>query len=321
MITAMSSVVPAERVTTESFSDIHPKEFLEAFEAMTGIKERRINSDDSFQLGMKAITPLKMSGISFDMVRAVIFLTQTPGPQTMPAFSHKIQAALGLENDVVCFDVNQACAGFPYALFIADSILSKFNVGDQCLVVIADTLGSKIPSTDRSAGLLFGNGASAFIWERQEQSRESPRFLTYTNGKAADLLSFNMATKEFRMEGEAVMMFAFSAVAKLIQSGFEFELKRGDELFLHQANLTILNRIRTKLKITDPSQSPDTIQRFGNTTSASIPLTIASHARFNPSPIPVRAVACGFGAGFSAMACNFSYVPLHICGLTVSEGQ
>lgn len=282
MIKYVSAVVPAERVKNLQLTRFK-EDFLEKFVDSSGIVERRISKHTVEELMVGAARRLDLD---FASLGAVITVTQTPAHQ-MPGPGFFVCKELGISG-VPIFDLNCACDGYVKGIMVAE--LMAHSTEKPVLLFAGDTLGSFMPKDSPAVSLIFGNAATASL---------------ITPGPAYDGEAWSSSIPEGAhhlmsekgvpyMNGEAVTHFATSEVPKF----FKKHGIQGDSYYFHQANKMILGAIEKRLGL-DPKRIPHTFEYFGNTSSASIPLTMCMHP---PLDDEKRIVLCGFGAGLSISA-------------------
>ena len=254
----------------------------------TGIERRHFAADDEFtsDLAIKAaMNALKNANISANDIDTIVLATSTPD-QTFPSTATKVQTGLGMTSGFA-FDVQAVCAGFAYALTIANSLIVS-GQSKKILVIGAETFSRIMDWEDRTTCVLFGDGAGALILEAQEcegtsQDRGILSCDLSSDGKYNDLLyvdggvSTTQTTGVLRMQGQEVFK---HAVGKLAESGENAMSKAGitsedvDWIVPHQANLRIIKSTAKKMSV--PMEKVVlTVQDHGNTSAASIPLALS----------------------------------------------
>jgi len=274
----------------------------------TGIRERRIAADD------QALTDLALPGCEAALAQAgltgkdidlIIVATVTPDT-SFPSAGVVLADKLGAV-DAAAYDLSAGCTGFMYAVVQAYGMLAA-GVAHRALVVGGDLLSRIVDWNDRSTLVLFGDGAGAVVLERSEQ----PGFLALelgADGSGAENLwlpgsgsrLFDDADKRVKMNGREVFKFATrilvqSAEAVLDRAGFTID--DVDVYIPHQANVRIIDHATKKLGI--PSDRVViNVDRYGNTSSGSIPLALAeaqSDGRLQPGKLVLMT---GMGAGLT----------------------
>ena len=254
----------------------------------TGIKERRIASDDELtsDLGVKASKiALKRANIKVTDVDAVICATLTPDFLCMPATACIIASKLGIKN-VLAFDISAACSGFVYALYLAKSLVES-GAHKNILIVGAEKLSSVVDYTDRSTCILFGDGAGAAVIGATSNKNESIIDIQISaDGDYAHLLMTPRSrvthpkdekTLEYlQMSGNEVFKIA---VKTLTNDVIEILKKNNisssniDHFIPHQANYRIIEAVREKLNF-PIEKTVLTVHKYGNTSAASIPMAM-----------------------------------------------
>jgi 3-oxoacyl-[acyl-carrier-protein] synthase-3 len=253
----------------------------------SGIKQRHIAAKDqttahlAIEAGRMA---LERSGLKPEEIDGVIVATTTPD-QTFPAVAVKVQAALGI-NPGLAFDVQAVCTGFVYALSIANNFIAM-GQAKRILVIGAEKMSSIVDWNDRTACVLFADGAGAVILEAAEGKgtlADSGIISThlYANGNQADLLHTNGGPSStgsaghIIMQGREVFKYAVQYMADVVNEALDANGIKGsdlDWLVPHQANIRIIEATAKKLDL-PMDRVVVTVERHGNTSAASIPLAL-----------------------------------------------
>ncbi len=261
----------------------------------TGIAERRFVSDDQSNESLAtqaAKTALEKSGIDIGLVKVLIVATFTPDQKT-PSVSCNTAKNLGLSQDIICFDLNAACTGFVYALQTAHSLLSE-NDGKYALVIGSEVISKSLDMSDRSTAVLFGDGAGAVVIERTSGEH------AFVSGYVPDVDNVLYTDKKsgfLQMDGKAVFRFATEKMTYAIQKIFEEnDILLDDVSFIipHQANRRIIDYAQKKCNL-DESKIFINLDRYGNTSAASIPIALAEAN----IPTGKKILCVGFGAGLT----------------------
>lgn len=278
----------------------------------TGIKERRIAAEDesTATLGARAaLMALATAGLTPDQIDLVICATLSPDGM-FPASASLIQDKIGASN-AGAFDVNAACNGFIAALAAGAQFVDS-GAYERVLIVGAEVTSRILDWTDRSTCILFGDGAGAIVLERGEsggigsfvlKNDGAGASLLYARGPASSTASSALAGESFCivMDGREVFKFAVRAMEEVTR---EAATKAGiglDEityLVPHQANLRIMNAFAKALDI-GPERVISNVARYGNTSSASIPIALCEaweEGRLTPGD---RLVFVAVGGGLS----------------------
>jgi 3-oxoacyl-[acyl-carrier-protein] synthase-3 len=279
--------------------------------ARTGIRERRVAGPDesTATLAIAACaSAMKHAELTPDEIDLLIVATATP-EQPVPETSAIVQDGLGLRCGA--FDVGAACAGFVYALVVGASLVKTGGLR-AALVVGSETLTRIVDPMDRATRPLFGDGAAAVVlapgegllaWDLGCDGSAAGLLMVPAGGSRRPTSAATVAAGEhwLRMEGQEVFRRAVRAVvesasATLARAGVD---AADVALFVpHQANARIIEAAASRLGITN-ERTMVNIDRFGNTSAASIPLALAEAAdsgRLRPGDLVLLS---GFGAGMT----------------------
>ena len=255
----------------------------------TGIKERRIAKDEfTSDLGYKAaLQALERSNLDKSEIDAIICATITPDYFCMPSTACVIANKLGLKG-ITAFDISAACTGFIYLIDVAKSMIES-GEKKNILIVGAEKTSTIMDWSDRSICILFGDGAGAAVISA---SSDNPIIDVHTSsdGSKGDLLitpgcaivnPANSQTIEQRlnvmkMSGNDVFKIAVNTLTKDVVDILEknqIPPEKIDLFIPHQANLRIIEAVKQRLNF-DDSKCVVTVQKYGNTSSASIPMAI-----------------------------------------------
>lgn len=287
-----------------------------------GIRERRIADDDvcASDLCFKAAEKLiSDNGIERDSIQALIFVSQTSDyhqPATAPILQHR----LGLNKSTLSFDVNLACSGYVYGLSIAYSFCTQVGC-DRVLLLVGETMSKITSDLDRESKPLFGDAGTATLIEKGDYGNSV--FSLNSDGSGAEVMmipvggfrnpssieSFEYEEDakgnrrnghQFRMDGMDVFNFGMRVEPKDIKglvASAGLSMDDIDLLVYHQANKFMTDFFTKRLKFST-EKTPYSLDRFGNTSSASIPLTIVSELK-EKYPDREKVILSGFGAGLS----------------------
>jgi 3-oxoacyl-[acyl-carrier-protein] synthase-3 len=256
----------------------------------TGIAERHIagKHEPTSDLAAKAArSALESAGLDAGDLDLIITATVTPD-MIFPSAGCVIQSKIGACN-AAAFDIAAACSGFLYALSIGEQFI-KCGQYKNILVLGAETLSKITDWTDRGTCILFGDGAGAVILKGTEEERGILSTHLYSDGTLGDLLqvpaggSLMPATREtvegrlhyISMKGNQLFKIAVKALADAIQTAVTHHGMSPDDIDLfifHQANARIIQSVGDRMSIPE-SKIPLTIDKYGNTSSASIPITL-----------------------------------------------
>jgi len=258
----------------------------------TGIKERHIAADSEFtsDLGFKAAQiALQRSGIEKSEIDMVITATISPDYFCMPSTAAIISNKLGIKN-ATAFDLTAACTGSIYALSVAKAFIES-GMKKNVLIVGAEKLSAITDYTDRGTCILFGDGAGAAVISATDNKEEAIIDInTGADGEYADLLmtpnggtgsAHDSVDAEagscfMQMKGNETFKIAVRTLTKDVKEILENNNIKSEDIkhFIpHQANLRIIKAVGDALKMRD-DQVVITVEKYGNTSSASIPMAI-----------------------------------------------
>jgi 3-oxoacyl-[acyl-carrier-protein] synthase III len=261
----------------------------------TGIRERRIGGTTS-QLAIEAgRAALDKAGRRPDEIDAVILATTTPD-QIVPGTSAAVQDGIGVPGGA--FDVNAACSGFVYALTVAHGMLA---IGAERLLVIgAETLSRITDWDDRTVAVLVGDGAGAVVLEAVEGPGQLLSWVLGADGSLGHLLKCDHGGFLY-MDGKEIFRKAVRVVVESAEQAIAEAGLTVDDIDLmvpHQANLRIISAAGQRLGLPE-DKAVVVIDRYGNTSSASIPLALADAldtGRLGPGSVTLLS---GFGGGMT----------------------
>ena len=292
----------------------------------TGVIERRIAKSDicTSDLTIAAAEELMMKlNWNKSEVGLLICITQTPdfhGPMNASI----IQDKLGLTKECISFDIPIGCSGFVYGTSVLSSMMRSFGIS-KGLLLVGDTLSKQASPKDKSTQPLFGDAAAAIAYTLTND--ENDEFVFDLGGDGSGYKSlylkdggyrnpFNKNSLEYIvseddglerngchtiMEGMNVFSFGITTVPKTVKRVLEktdLKVEDVDFFVLHQANFFMNEMIRKKLKA-DIKQVPYSLNKFGNTSSATIPLTMVSELKSELEAKELDLLVCGFGIGLS----------------------
>lgn len=295
----------------------------ELFIKTVGIRYRRVAqqgvtaSDLCFEAANRLLSELNWSR---EEVNVLIFVTQTPD-YIIPNTSSLLQEKLGLSKNCLAFDINLGCSGYVYGLSVISSVLQNIPNG-KGLLLVGDVSTSIISKTDRSTTPLFSDAGSATALERrnagimhfnlQTDGKEYDDIIVPDGGFRSKTNEDSFVVKEFdkgvcrsnldmKLDGVKIFNFALREVAPNINTLLQEKSidKEGVDFFvLHQANLLMLESVRKKLQV--PAEKfPYSLHDFGNTSSATIPLTMLIKLADKVRAERIKWVLSGFGVGLS----------------------
>lgn len=267
----------------------------------TGIKTRHFCKSESVTdlAAGAARAALDKAGIRADDLAACVVCTVTP-ECSAPSMGCLVQGALGLPENIPCFDINVGCTGFVYGLQIVRGMLLQ-SEKRHALLLGAEALSRITDFTDRSTCVLFGDGAGAVVLALEE-GRPYGCVLGARCSKEAILIEGPGGKKPtIHMDGQAVFRFAVEAVPKCIdqllnQTGLS--LSDVDWFVPHQANQRIVDFAARRLGVA-PEKFYQNMVRYGNTSAASIPIALDEMSEQGLLRPGQKIVCVGFGAGLT----------------------
>lgn len=264
----------------------------------TGIEERRF-ADDSINTSDMAYEAakeaLKTSGITADQIGLILVATVTPD-HIFPTVATMIQDRLGATN-AAAMDVSAACAGFIYGVVTAKQFVES-GAYDYVLVVGVEKLTKIVDSEDRNTAVLFGDGAGATVIGKVSEGRGILSFELGADGSGGKHLYHE---KFLQMNGREVFKFA---VRQMGETAVNVAEKAGlttdqvDYLVPHQANIRIMEASRQRLGLPVEKMSK-TVHKYGNTSSASIPISLTDDLIEGRVKDDDVIVLVGFGGGLT----------------------
>ena len=322
-IVGISAGVPKQIMPTISTTD---KYDTTAFVETTGVIEKRYSNDfTTSDLGQAAAEQL-IADLNWEKkeIGALVFVSQTPD-YILPATSCILQDKLGLSKDCFSLDISLGCSGWVYGLSVISSLMQTGMIKKGILIA-----GDARKQCFEEADQLFGFAGTATAVEYKEGS-EGFRFHFGTDGSGYDAIikpvggCRNQVTEndlvpvmcedgrmrhgfQTLMKGMDVFAFAITTAPKSIKKLVaEYNLNTEDvEYFIfHQANRKINETISKKLKLKE-EQVPYSMTHFGNTSSASIPITIVTQLADKIANKKTEMIGCGFGVGLSWGTVHFT---------------
>ena len=321
-ISGLGFYVPDNVVTNDDLSKIMETND-EWIQERTGIQERRHivrGQDTTTSMGVKAAKiAIERSGVPNDDIDFIVFATISPD-YYFPGPGVAIQKELGL-NTIGALDIRNQCSGFVYALSVADQFI-KTGMYKNILVVASEvqSLGLDMTDRGRSVSVIFGDGAGAVVLNRSDDDSGILSTHLHSEGEHAkelavlapgmggrwvtDILAENNPDDESYfpyMNGQFVFKHAVVRFSEVINEGLQannLEVSDIDMLIPHQANLRISQFIQKKFGLRD-DQVFNNIQKYGNTTAASIPIALTEAWEQGKIKKGDTVVLAAFGSGFT----------------------
>ena len=321
-ITGLGFYVPDNIITNEDLSKIIDTDD-NWIQERTGIKERRHvvrGEDTTTSMGVKAANiAIERSGVAADEIDFIIFATISPD-YYFPGPGVSLQKELGLKT-IGALDIRNQCSGFIYALSVADQFI-KTGMYKTILVVASElqSLGLDMTTRGRAVSVIFGDGAGAAILTRSDDDSGILSTHLHSEGEYAKELALlapgmggrwvtdilyendpNDVSYFPYMNGQLVFKNAVARFSEVITEGLEANNLRVEDIDLlipHQANLRISQFIQKKFDLSD-DQVFNNIQKYGNTTAASIPIALTEAWELGKIKKGDTVVLAAFGSGFT----------------------
>jgi len=289
----------------------------------TGIKYRRIAGDGicASDLCLSAANRL-LASPKFDVkdIDVMVFVTQTPD-YSIPSTAHILQNKLDLRKNCIVLEVSEGCSGFVNGIFNIAAILSGLQSG-KGLLLVGDTISKICGVNDKSTRPLFGDAGSASIFEFTDEGElvfdiggdgKSYKDIIVKDGgsrhqfsqdsllEKSDENGVSLCDSNLSLDGMNVFMFGITKAPESVKrlcSESDVDMESIDYFVFHQANMFMNEKIRKKLKI-GSEKVAYSLENFGNTSSASIPITLTSQLGEKLRSQKNKLLLCGFGVGVS----------------------
>lgn len=329
-ISAISACVPKKKQYTSAYEGFSSAE-ASSFEKHVGVVSKR-NSNGKLTAAdlCLAATEVLLKDITWNRsdIGLLLFVSQSPD-YALPNTALLLQHKLGLNSSCICFDLRLGCTGWVTGLSVAASMMKSFSIKKALLLAGETNIIADI--RDKATYPLMGDAGTATALELNNNA--SPMFLNFSSdgeqhqaivasksgaryiaetGNPDILLSMKTS-----MDGTSIFKYISTAVVASINSLQQFSNKTViDKFVFHQANKLLVESIRKKLDV-DITQCPYSIEEFGNTSSASIPLTIV--CRIGGTRLPKQLMCCSFGVGLSTANVLLNIKGLHCSTLVELE--
>ena len=332
-ISGIAAAVPGNVVENSDYATLSPIE-KKLLIKTTGIERKHVaekNQTTSDLCQVAANKLLDRLSWNREDVDLIVFVSQSPD-YYLPATAIILQDKLKLSSNCLAFDVGLGCSGYVYGLSIVASMISAGHL-KKALLLVGDVSSSTVSSSDKSTYPLFGDAGTATAIEFSKNS--SGQFNMMSDGSGFETIIIrdggirNKVSKEsfdlkeigegisrcdldLELDGLEVYNFSVSKVPPLIKVLMQETRTMPEDyhyFVMHQANRLMNETIRKKLKFTK-EQSPYSLKDYGNTSSASIPLTICSELSGKIETEDQKVLLCGFGVGLSwgAVALNLDEI-------------
>ncbi len=297
----------------------------------TGIRERRIAAAHETTATLSAIAgkrAIAVAGLEPDDIDVILVATLTPD-YWMPSTGALVKEAIG-NTKAAAMDVAAACSGFVYAYSVADAYL-RSGVFKNALVIGAETLSRFLDYSDRSTCILFGDGAGAVVLSASDQEGGGMQGLEMTTdpdgaymiwlpsgGSRSPVSGGTLARGEHyvRMEGKETYRFATKTMATTALTAIARAGWTADEIDLfipHQANVRIIESVAKGLGLSMDKMFVN-LDRYGNTSAASVPIALAEAVDSGRIKIGDKVVLVAFGAGLTSGGIALEWTADPLCG-------
>lgn len=326
-ILGTGSYLPPKIASNEDFT-----KFLDTSDewitTRTGIKERRVSTGEPtwYMATQASLEAIKAAGINVSDIGLIIVTSVSPDYQT-PSSACIVQSKLGARG-CMAIDINCACSAFAYGVDMAKRYLQSDRTLKYVLVISAENLTRLIDYKDRSTCILFGDGASAVVMEYSDNMYTSHLGADGDGGKylyAKHFPPMNAFMPEnpenyeidipksddyfLHQDGREVYKFAIKALPMAVRKAAEkinLDINDIDVFVPHQANVRIIQTAADNLGVS-MDKFYLVIEKFGNTSSASIPLAFDEAVRTGRIKRGDKVCFVGFGAGLTYGAVIFEY--------------
>lgn len=342
-IAGVASAVPERASPVAEASDRFGAAEVEKIIGSTGVRSRRIASAQvcASDLCLAAAEKL-LAELSWtrDSIGAVVFVSQTPD-YVLPATSCVLHQRLNLSRSCAAWDVNLGCSGFVYGLWQAAQAAA--GGAGRTLLLVGDTINRLVSPVDRTTALLFGDAGAAAAIEPRQGARPMT-FVLGTDGRGASRLmtpagGFRQprtpatamrknhgdnlrSDEELFLDGAEVFAFTLREVPSLVKETLAASNQTLDEidyLAPHQANRFLLEHLARKMRL-PLEKLPLALEEYGNTSGASIPLTLTHALAGELRSRSLNLLLAGFGVGWSWAAAAVSCGPIAAPEMVVVPG-
>lgn len=314
-IVGIASVLPSHTEDNLAISNLSENERNQLV-SHTGIRYRKrvkqstISVKYLFETAISHL--LQKMNWELSSIDVLICVTQTPDV-AIPSVSCRIHGDLNFSEETICYDINSGCSGFVYGLHTAASLLNTIDKKTKRAILCCGDISSRLLNEkDMSVQPIFSDGVSAIAIEMNQNNESFAYFnlQTFGKGQGAIFMKEEDGQKSMSLNGIDVFGYSLKTVPDNILSLLKYaenEIQNMDMVVLHQANKIINEAIRKKIKAKE-EQTPLTLFEFGNTASASIPLTISEYWS-KKSGKNGWILISGFGVGFSVASAIIKFNP------------
>lgn len=304
-IAGIQAAVPSRTVDNKDFTERVGSRRAKKFIEYTGIDRRHLCGEGQRASDLAAYAAdrlLDSLGWDRNDIRVLVNITQSADLRT-PATAMIIQKRLGIGTNCLAFDVNLGCSAYPSGLQIVAALLQ--NTGGKAILTVGDGSYSPIPETPDMDSLLFGDGAAATAIEISDGY--DMYYSQYTDGSRYELL-YSPWSGGIVMDGNAIMLMSLNEASRCIcdlKRHFDIPEESIDYYVFHQAQKLIIDGVVEECKV-NPDKALRSYGEYGNTSTATLPVTISHHAQLLKMKSRIRLLLAGFGVGltWNAMVLN-----------------
>lgn len=312
-VSGIACALPTRRVFTDEYIKHFGEDGIRKFKDATGIESRYLSNGKQTAGDLCYVAArelMRHKNLSGDDIDAVVFFTQS-GDYKTPSTAFILHKRLNLKEDCLVFDVNLGCSGFVNGVCILSSMI-KSGAINRALLLVGDANLEHPVYNDKSFTMMFGEAGGACILEHGDSVIKS---VIMSDGSGYKALLRPVPGDRFpngypnisedglskHMHGDDVFIFTITKVPKMFKEFFSennCSINDYDYCVLHQANLMILKTLAKKLKI-PAEKMPISLDRYGNTNGASVPLGIVDLCGREGVQENLHLITSGFGIGLS----------------------
>lgn len=342
-ISGVASAVPTKVVKLEDFADKFGLDYIEKYKEQTGVKQFHVTREHQTAADLAfaaAENIINNKGIERDSIGALVFIAHSTD-YWRPATACVLHKRLGLKKDCAAFDISLACSAVPYGLYALGSMMECSDI-NRALLLVGETPQKITNPNDKSSCMLIGEGGGAFLLEKTNEPCDGISGICRSYGQGYNAIIMpgggfrnpNPPAEEYvwkdgnkrsmynvMMRGEDVFAFTISDIPKTIKEYLSKEEKTVDDfdcLAMHQANKFILQMLCKKLKVAK-EKMPMCLDRYGNTSAASIPMVLGDTYGNMNGTNEVNILMSGFGVGLSWGVCSAKIHPNDILPIIESD--
>lgn len=325
-IEGVKAVVPSQIVNNMDFAEILGERRCKKQIRITGVKQRHISgwqqtsADLAYEAGSQLLQELGWDPSTIDVL---VFATQSP-LFALPSTSFLLQKRLGIGKDCVVFDINLGCSAATVGIQVVSSLLQHGPKNARGLLLMSDRDPQASPDVtpdELAEKMLFGSAGAAIALQRTEKPAPPLAFRNKSDGNRYKAIMRSIVGDSFHMDGTAVFEFGVNDVVNDI---CEFRTALGlapddiDYYVFHQAQSLMLSTMRDACEI-PPEKELRSLERYGNTSGASIIVTLCAQEKALWNKRDVRLFLCGFGVGLSWCSVYMTMPTERIYPLSISD--